>query len=171
MSFPTDIKLQYVPITKENKSVLSCTGPTQLDLSKELPGKKVVVTAAPGAFTPACTEQHIPNYLQHLNDFKAKGVDRIIVLTANDPFVNAAWGKALGNTDDSNYVIFASDINAELSKKLGDEYAADMSKAGLGIRTGRYAAIVDDGKITYLGNEDTLGFTEISSAKTLLNKF
>jgi len=168
--FPTDVKLKYVPYTKSNDAVASCGNPIDFDLAKELPGKKIVLTAAPGAFTPTCTEEHIPNYLKNLEKFKGKGVDRVVVVTANDPFVNAAWGKALGSKDESNYVIFASDPNAALSKELGDNFVADLTKAGLGIRTARYTSIIDDGKVSFLESEEGLGFSEISSASTVLER-
>lgn len=168
--FPTDIKLKYVPYSTEKDSLIACGNPIDFDLAKELPGKKIVLTAAPGAFTPTCTEEHIPDYLKHLKDFKSKGIDRVVVVTANDPFVNAAWAKALGYKDESNYVVFATDPNAALSKELGDNYVVDLSKAGFGVRTNRYTSIIDDGKVKFLENEDGGGFTKISSASTVLNK-
>lgn len=162
--------LKYVPITSGNHELTSCSPPQDLDLAKEFAGKTVILTGAPGAFTPTCTEQHIPDYLAHLKDFKAKGISKVIVVTANDPFVNAAWGKALGYTDEENYFVFASDANAEYCKKLGDNYTADFSKAGMGIRTGRFTAIIKDGNLEFLENEDSLGYTDISKAETILDK-
>lgn len=139
-------------------------------MAKELPGKKVIITAAPGAFTPTCTEQHIPGYIKDAEKFKAKGVDKIIVLTTNDPFVNAAWGKALGYTNEENFIIFATDPNGALSTELGDNYLVDLSKIGFGLRTNRYAAIVDNGKVTFLENEDEGGFSDITKADSLLGR-
>lgn len=170
MSQAPTATLKYVPITAGNHDLNACAPPKDLDLAEEFAGKKVVLTGAPGAFTPTCSEQHIPDYLAHLKDFKAKGVDKIIVVTANDPFVDAAWGKVLGYIDEENYIVFASDINAAYSKQLGESYATDLTKAGLGIRTSRYAAIINDGKIEFLENEDSLGYTEISNAQTILEK-
>lgn len=169
-TFPTDVTLKYVPLTKANKSVLACAPGIPLDLKKVLPGKTVVITGAPNAFSPACSEEHIPDYIKHIDDFKAKGVDQIIVLTANDFFVNSAWGKALGYTSEENYIIFASDFESNLAKKLGDNFVTDLSAAGLGVRNNRYAAIVKDGKIVYLESEGTLDYTPISSAATVLEK-
>lgn len=160
--------LAYVPYSLSKPGITSAGEPKTLDLSKELPGHRVVITSAIGAFTPPCTENHIPTYLDNVAKFKAKGVDRIIVLTVNDPFVNSAWAKALGYKDDDNYVIFATDPEAALSKELGDNFVADMSKLGLGLRSNRYAAIVDDGTIHYLKSEDAGAFTDISNANTLL---
>lgn len=163
--------MKYVPYSKEHEGIASCANPIEYDLAKELPGKTIVITSAPGAFTPTCTEQHIPGYIQHAKDFKAKGVDKIIVLTANDPFVNAAWGKALGYKDEENYIIFATDPNGALSSSLGDNYVVDLSKVGFGLRTNRYAAIVEDGKVTFLENEDAGGFSDITKAESLLSRF
>lgn len=167
-AFPTDIKLKYVPYSKAAEDIAACANPIELDLAKLFPGKTIVLTSAPGAFTPTCTEQHIPGYLKLVDEFKKKGVDKIVVITANDPFVNAAWGKALGYKNDENYVVFASDPNAALSKKLGDNYIADLTSAGFGVRTGRYAAIVKDGKTEFLESENGGGFTDISAASNIL---
>lgn len=169
-SFPTKVNPKYIPYNKVNDSILACVAPIELDLAHEFKDHKVVVTAVPGAFTPTCTEQHIPDYLKHLEEFKAKGVHRIIVLSANDPFVMAAWGKALGYRDEENFVIFATDPNAVISKELGDNYVADLSNVGFGLRLQRYASIVENGDIKFLENEDSLGFTEISSAKNILER-
>lgn len=168
--FPTTPKPKYIPYSKANDSLTACANPIELDLAKEFAGKTVVITAVPGAFTPTCTEQHIPDYLKNLEKFKAKGVSKIVVLSANDPFVMAAWGKALGYKDEENYIVFATDPLAKISLELGDSYVADLSSAGFGVRTARYAALVVDGEISFLENEDSLGFTEISSAKNLLDR-
>ncbi|ODV81577.1 Redoxin [Suhomyces tanzawaensis NRRL Y-17324] len=169
-TFPTDVKLQYVPYTKEHAEIVSSSKPVTLNLSELLPGKTVVFTSAIGAFTPPCTENHLPTYLNNVSKFKKKGVDRIVVLTINDPFVNSAWSKALGYKDEENYVIFATDPKAELSGKLGDNFVADLSSEGLGTRSSRYAAIVDDGHIVYLESEDGGAFTERSHASSLLER-
>lgn len=169
-SFPTNIPLKYIPYTAEKPEVAACGVPATLDLSKEFAGKKVVITAAPGAFTPTCTEQHIPDYLKHVKDFKAKGVSRIIVLTANDPFVLSAWSKALGYKDADNFVVFANDPNVELLTELGPDFVADLSSAGFGKRTARWTSIIDDGKVAFIANENGTGFSEISSAETVLRE-
>ncbi|RCK58932.1 putative peroxisomal peroxiredoxin [Candida viswanathii] len=168
--FPTNINPKYIPFSKENSGVLTCGNPIDLNLKDLFKDSTVVVTGAPGPFTPVCSEQHIPDYLKHLKDFKDKGVKKVVVLTANDPFVMAAWGKALGYTDEENYIIFATDPNAEISKELGEDFVVDLSSAGFGLRLQRYAALVVNGDITYLKSEKDLGFTDISSAETILKK-
>lgn len=149
-NLPTDIKLAYVPYSPDHASICSIARPAGLDLSAELPGKKVVIVAAPGAFTPTCTERHIPAFVKGASQLKAKGVDEVLVLTANDPFVLAAWGKALGNTGD--YIKFTSDPKAAFSAKLG---LAKYPDSYLPARTLRYAIIVDNGVIKYVGVEQS----------------
>lgn len=170
--FPTSVVLKYIPYSNKNKDITACANPIDYDLSKELPNRKVVITSAIGAFTRPCTEEHIPTYLKHINDFKKKGIDQIVILTSNDAFVNSAWGKALGYRDEDNYVIFASDPNAQLSAALGDNFVADMSSLGigLGIRTNRYAAIVVDGQVQYLESEEGGEFTDRTDALSLLER-
>lgn len=169
-AFPTDITPKYIPYSDKQSGVAACGAPQPLDLAKEFAGKKVVITAAPGAFTPTCTELHIPDYLKHADQFKAKGVSRVIVLTANDFFTLSAWSKVLGNKDPENYVVFATDPNVELLTKLGPDFIADLSSAGFGTRTSRWTVLVDDGKVKFIGTENGLGFSEISSAETILSK-
>ena len=166
--FPTNINPKYIPFSKENSAIASCGNPIELNLKQLFKDSTVVVTAVPGAFTPTCSEQHIPDYLKHLQDFKSKGVKKIVVLSANDPFVMAAWGKALGYTNEENFIVFATDPNGAISKELGEDYVADLSSVGFGLRLQRYACVVKNGEITYLKGEDELGFTEISSAETIL---
>lgn len=116
----------------------------------------------PGAFTPTCTANHIPPFIQKAKDIKSKGVDDIIVLSANDPFVQSAWGKALGAKDE---IIFASDADAAFSAK-GD-FSLDLNSKGMGNRTARYALIVDHGKITYAEKEPGSEVT-VSGADAIL---
>lgn len=161
-SFPVDVQLPYLSIDNESQ------GPSKLDLKKELSGKKVVVVGNIGSFTPPCLNDHINKFVDNASKFKSKGVDRIISLNINDPFVNNAWGKSLGVKDD--YIVFAQDPNAQLSQELGENYVADMSDNGLGQRTNRYVALLDNGKVKYLAAEDHGATTDISSAQNILNR-
>lgn len=161
-SFPSGVKFTYVPWHEENKDVAACGIPTAFDVDKKLGGKKFVVVAVPGAFTPTCTANHIPPFKEHLAAFKKAGVEEIIVIAANDPFVMAAWGKALGFKDE---IIFASDPLASFSESIG--WSQDLSDKGLGVRTDRYALIVDNGKVTYAKKEPGPGVS-VSGAEALL---
>jgi glutaredoxin/glutathione-dependent peroxiredoxin len=126
-------------------------------------GKKVVLFAVPGAFTPTCSEQHLPGFMQHADAIKAKGVDTIACVCVNDPFVVAAWSKA---TNADGKVEILSDGNAEFTKAVGLEL--DASGFGLGTRSQRYAMIVDDGVVKTLLVEDVPTQAETSSANAIL---
>ena len=125
-------------------------------------GKKVVLFAVPGAFTPTCSEQHLPGFIEKASEIKAKGVDDIICLTVNDAFVMKAWGKDRGA---EGKVTMIADGNADLSRALGLEF--DGSGIGFGVRAQRFAAIVDDGVVTKLAVEQPMKF-DVSSADSIL---
>ncbi len=125
-------------------------------------GKKVVVFAVPGAFTPTCSEQHLPGYIAQASDIRAKGVDEILCVSVNDAFVMGAWGKDRGAGD---AVTMIADGNGDFSKALGLDF--DGSGIGFGIRSQRYAAIVEDGVVTKLAVEEPMKF-EVSSAEAIL---
>jgi len=127
-------------------------------------GKKVVLFAVPGAFTPTCSKQHLPGFVSKANELKAKGVDSIICLSVNDAFVMDAWGKA-HQADDA--VIMAADGNAEFTRALGLEF--DASDFGMGVRAQRFALIVDDGVVKGVYIEAPMKF-EVSSAEAILEQ-
>jgi peroxiredoxin len=126
-------------------------------------GKKVVLFAVPGAFTPTCSEKHLPGFLDQADAIKAKGVDAILCVAVNDPFVVSAWEKAR-NVD--GRVRMLSDGNAEFARALGLDF--DGSGFGLGTRSKRYAMIVDDGTVKTLLIEDAPAQAEKSSAAAIL---
>ncbi len=125
-------------------------------------GKKVVLFAVPGAFTPTCSEQHLPGYIAKADEIRAKGVDDILCVAVNDAFVMNAWGKDRGVGDK---VTLIADGNAELAKALGLDF--DGSGIGFGVRVQRFAAIVEDGVVTKLAVEEPVAF-EVSSAEAIL---
>jgi len=125
-------------------------------------GKKVVVFAVPGAFTPLCSAQHLPGFIEKAAAIKAKGVDTIACLAVNDAFVMGAWGKDRGAGND---VLMLADGNGELTRELGLEM--DVSVAGLGLRSQRFAMVVDDGVVSKLAVEAPQKF-EVSSADAIL---
>ncbi|TRX89987.1 hypothetical protein FHL15_009088 [Xylaria flabelliformis] len=167
-AFPSDVSFLYVKPTPETSDVLACGIPTKFDASAgmnlhpislpttylrdqlanhvstttEFANKKAVLVSVPGAFTPTCQVTHVTGYINKLKELKAKGVDTIVVIAFNDPFVQAAWGKANGIKDES--IIFATDNEAAFSKTLGWT---------LGPRTARYAIVVDHGKVVYAEKE------------------
>jgi len=154
---------KHVPYTLELDNDLACGFPTQLS-TQEWKGKKVVIFSVPGAFTPTCHANHLPPYLQHFEDFKAKNIDVIAVVAANDPFVMSGWGRVHGVKDK---ILTLSDTNAEWSGSFG--LAVDLTEKGMGLRTCRYAMVLDDLKVVYLGIEPAPGVT-VSGAEAVLLK-
>ena len=125
-------------------------------------GKKVVIFAVPGAFTPTCSEQHLPGYITHADAIRAKGVDSILCVSVNDAFVMGAWAKDRGAGD---AVRMVADGNGDFTKALGLEM--DGSGIGFGLRCQRFAAIIDDGTVTKLAVEEPMKF-EVSAAEAIL---
>lgn len=159
MSFPSNVSLPYISSSGSHQTY---------DLGHQLADKRVVFTSAVEAFSPVCSHQHVPTYLRSVDRFRAKGVDRIVVVTANDPSINHAWAQSLGYADPDDYVIFAQDPELALSSQLGDNYTTNL--LGLGVRPNRYAALVDNGDIQYLGAEDNGDASPISAADSLLSR-
>jgi glutaredoxin/glutathione-dependent peroxiredoxin len=123
---------------------------------------KVVLFAVPGAFTPTCSDYHLPGFVHRADEFIAKGVDTVACISVNDPFVMGAWGR---DQKVGDRVLMVADGNGEFTKAMGLE--ADMSGAGLGPRSQRYAAVIEDGTITGLFVEPERGLN-VSSAESVL---
>ncbi|TFK47285.1 Redoxin [Heliocybe sulcata] len=151
----------YVAYTPELEDGLACGVPTTLS-TDEWKGKKVVIFSVPGAFTPTCHANHLPPYLKKYDEFKAKGVDAIAVVAANDPFVMSGWARVSGLKDK---ILALSDTNAQWSASMG--LSVDMSSRGFGTRTNRYALVIDDLVIKYIGVEPAPGVT-VSGADAVL---
>ncbi len=135
--------------------------PTPKKTADLFAGKKVVVFAVPGAYTPTCSQAHLPGYVVNADAIKGKGVDSIICISVNDAFVMDSWGKDK-NADE---IIMAGDGNGEFTKAIGLEM--DGSGFGLGRRSQRYAMIVEDGVVTKLSVEAP-GQFEVSKAEAIL---
>ena len=142
---------------------MGADGVETINSSDLFAGKKVVLFALPGAFTPTCSASHLPGYVVHSDDLFAKGVDRIACLSVNDAFVMDAWGKA-HNADDR--VMMLADGSGHFTSALGLEL--DLDAAGMGIRSQRYAMVVNDGVVEVLNVEAPRAF-EISDAQTILS--
>jgi peroxiredoxin len=125
-------------------------------------GKKVVLFAVPGAFTPTCSKQHLPGFVAKAAEIKARGVDSIVCVSVNDAFVMGAWGADVGVGD---AVTLLADGNGDLAKALGLDF--DGSGIGFGLRSQRYAAIVEDGVVKHVAVEKPMKF-EVSSAEAIL---
>lgn len=125
--------------------VMGSEGPGDVTTAELFDGKKVVLFAVPGAFTPGCSMTHLPGFVVSADKIKANGVDSIICLSVNDVFVMDAWGKA----QNAGGLIMAADGSADFTRALDLEL--DATSFGMGIRSKRYAMIVDNGEVTYLG--------------------
>jgi peroxiredoxin len=136
-------------------------GPEDLNIGEFSAGKKVVLFAVPGAFTPTCSAAHLPGFVANADKIKAKGVDAIICLSVNDAFVMKAWGDG----QNAEELIMAGDGNGDFTAAMG--LTLDGSGFGLGQRSSRYALIADNGIITQL-NAEKGGAFEVSSAEAIM---
>lgn len=139
-------------------------GPEEVPLSGLTKGRKVVIFAVPGAFTPTCHSAHLPSFIRTKDDFSAKGVDEIICVSVNDPFVMKAWGEATGATDAG--LILLSDGSGAFTKAIGMNF--DAPPVGLMGRSKRYAMVVENGTVTLLHAEESPGVCETSGGEALL---
>ena len=126
-------------------------------------GKKVVLFAVPGAFTPTCHLKHLQGFIERAGEFKKHGVDTVACVAVNDPFVLGAWEEKSGG---KGKVLFLSDGNAEFTRKIGMDF--DGSGIGLGTRSKRYAALVEDGVVKVLNVEESPGVAAESTAAKIL---
>ncbi|KAM3447022.1 hypothetical protein MY3296_009107 [Beauveria thailandica] len=187
-SFPEDVVFGWVRPSPETAGFNACGVPTKYPASSrkiapratmtlgaippldkarklmqvdtlEFKNKKVVLVSVPGAFTPTCSANHIPGFIAKTAELKAKGVDQVVVIACNDSWVMSAWGKA--NNIHDEFIIFASDDDCKFSKSIGWMASPD--------RTGRYALVIDHGKVTYAELEPAGGVT-VSGADAILAK-
>lgn len=125
-------------------------------------GKRAVLFAVPGAFTPTCSDYHLPGFVEHAGALKARGIDLIACVAVNDHFVMEAWGKA---REVGDKILMLADGNGDFARALGLDN--DSSRFGMGIRSRRYAALLEDGVVKSL-NIDQPGRFELSSAEKIL---
>src|SRR5947208_13598588 len=137
--------------------VMTGDGPKPMTSDELFKGKKVVLFAVPGAFTPTCHKNHLPGFLNNADQIKAKGIDTIAVTGVNDVFVMDAWKKA---TDTSGKIEFLADGSGAFANAIG--LSVDLGARGLGTRSQRYAMVVEDGVVKTLNIEDKPGKADIS---------
>ena len=137
-------------------------GPEAASTSDLLGEGTVVLFGVPGAFTPTCSDHHLPGFVIRVEDLKEKGVDRVYCVSVNDAFVMGAWGKA---NEVEGKVGMIADGSAVFTKELGLD--VDLTGGGLGVRSKRYAAVIKDGVVAHLAVEETLGL-DVSSADAVL---
>ena len=145
-------------------TIMGPEGPAPMTTEEIFSGKKVVLFAVPGAFTPTCSAKHLPGFVQNADAIKAKGVDTIACLSVNDVFVMDAWGK---DRNVGDKLLMLADGGAALTKSL--DTVLDLTERGLGIRSRRYSMVVDDGVVSQFYLEDGGGF-EVSDADTILGQ-
>ncbi len=143
-------------------TVMTADGPKPMTTDELFKGKKVVLFAVPGAFTPTCHKNHLPGFVKNLSAIKSKGIDTIAVTGVNDVFVMDAWKKSSGGDG----IEFLADGSAAWAKAVG--ITADLTERGLGVRSGRYSMVVDDGVVKSLNVEDAPGKADISGADNLI---
>ncbi len=140
-------------------------GPKPVKTDELFSGKTVVVFAVPGAFTPSCSAQHLPGFVQHADDILAKGVDAIACVSVNDAFVMGAWGQSSGVGEK---IMMLGDGNGDFVKAL--DLVLDASGFGMGTRANRFSMIVKDGVVEKLNVESNPSAVEASSAQTVLGQ-
>ena len=139
-------------------------GPAQVQMADKLKGRKVVVFALPGAYTGTCHSAHVPSFMRTKDQFMEKGVEEIICVSCNDPFVMKAWGEATGA--EAAGITMLADATSEFTKAVGMDF--DAPPAGLVARSKRYAMLVEDGKVTVVQAEDNPGVCDVSGGESLL---
>ena len=143
--------------------VLENGEPTKKNIGELLNNKKVIIFGLPGAYTSVCSAKHLPGYVNNIGKFKQKGIDQIICISVNDPFVMNAWGKE-NNVGDK--ILMMGDPFLNFTKAIGAE--VDKSGRGLGIRSNRYTMLVDNLNVIKIQEEKDTGLCEISAAENFL---
>lgn len=151
-------------LPSEDIFVLENGEPTKKNITEYTKGKKVIIFGLPGAYTSVCSAKHLPGYVKNIDAFKNKGIDHVICMSVNDPFVMSAWGKE-HNVGDK--IVMAGDPFLTFTKSIGAD--VDKSARGLGIRSNRYTMLVEDGQVTKLQEEEDTGACEISAAENFLD--
>ena len=157
-TLPATTLMEYVEVEGNGCSI----GPNPVKVAEASAGKTIAVFAVPGAFTPTCSAQHLPGFLEKAAEFKAAGVDEIWCLAVNDAFVMGAWGR---EQNTAGKIRMLADGDAAFAQATG--LTLDLNGKGLGLRSNRYSMLVKDGKVVQLNNEAP-GKFEVSDAATLL---
>jgi peroxiredoxin len=145
-------------------TTMTAEGPKPISTDELFKGKKVVLFAVPGAFTPTCSQKHLPGFVENAEALKAKGVNTIACIAVNDPFVMGAWGK---DQKVGDKVTMLADGSGKFAEALGT--VLDLTERGLGKRSRRYSMLVEDGVVKKLNLEEGGGF-EVSDAGTMLKQ-
>jgi len=144
---------------------MGAEGPESVSLSSLTDGRKVVIFGLPGAYTGVCTTAHVPSFIRNAEALAAKGVDEVLCVSVNDPFVMGAWSEATGAGDAG--IAMLGDAEGAFTKEIGLDFTAPP--VGLIGRSKRYAMLVENGEVSVLNLEDSPGECNISAAETLLD--
>lgn len=144
--------------------VMGAEGPEGVALKDKFAGRKVVIFGLPGAYTGTCSTAHVPSFIRTVDAFKAKGVDEVICVSVNDPFVMDAWGKATGAEEAG--IAMLGDSEAVFTKAIGMDFSAPP--VGLIDRSLRYALYAEDGVVKVLQQEENPGVCDVSGGEALL---
>ena len=155
---PASTLMEFFEIESNGCSV----GPNPVDVAKATAGKTIALFALPGAFTPTCSAKHVPGYVEHVEQFKAAGVDEIWCVSVNDAFVMGAWAR---DQKTDGKVRMLADGSAAFTQATG--LTLDLTARGMGLRSNRYSMLIKDGKVACL-NVEGPGKFEVSDAATLL---
>ncbi|TAL78389.1 MAG: peroxiredoxin [Beijerinckiaceae bacterium] len=146
-------------------TVMTPDGPRTRTTADIFKNRKIILFGVPGAFTPTCSMNHLPGFRDNEANFKAKGIDEIVVVSVNDVFVMNAWAKQSGA---EGKITFLADGSAAFAKAIG--LTADLSDHGLGVRSARYSMLVNDGIVEKLNVEPSVGKADVSGADALLGQ-
>jgi len=153
------------PLPDVTFTIMTPDGPQPITTAEVFKGRKVVLFAVPGAFTPTCSMNHLPGFIEKAAEFKAKGIDEIVAVAVNDVFVMDAWSKYSGA---QGKIKFLADGSGNFARAI--DLTLDLTDRGLGIRSQRYSMLVDDGVVKKLNVEESVGKAETSGAEALLKQ-
>ena len=139
--------------------------PKQISIKEIVGDNKVILFGLPGAFTPTCSERHLPGFMKATDQLREKNIKKVICISVNDPFVMDAWGK-IHNVQDK--IIMLGDYNSDFTRNIGAEQ--NLSHRGLGIRSSRYTMLVEKGDIVKISEEEIPGKCEITAAENFLKE-
>ena len=139
--------------------------PKEVSIKQIVGSEKIILFGLPGAFTPTCSEKHLPGFVMATDQLKEKNIKKVICISVNDPFVMDAWGK-IHNVQ--NKILMVGDYKGEFTKNIGAE--KNLSHRGLGVRSSRYTMLVENGEVIKISEEEVPGKCEITSAENFLKE-
>ena len=139
--------------------------PKEISIKQIIENKKIILFGLPGAFTPTCSSKHLPGFINSTEEIKKKNIKKVICISVNDPFVMNAWGNA-HNVQDK--IIMLADSKGDFTRRIGAQ--KDLSHRGLGLRSGRYTMLVDEGLVKKISEEEIPGKCEVTAAANFLRE-